>query len=370
MDERQRVFDRKDRLECAWSAIRARDLLTPVKQTYRTYGLTLESDLPVTGLHSLSLHAPSPDIRLFFAAIPTWAAEALLLPITAVRVRPSALLPGDGTFTVSEFAGRRFFQLTYSDGTRFLMDYAATRIWGQPGPKLSYDDLCIYLLGPVMGFVLRQRGTVTLHASSLSFHGRAVAVVGEAGAGKSTTAAALALRGWPVLGEDVCALADSGGHYQVLPAYPRVCLWPDSVDFLFSSRDALPLMVAGWEKRFLSLDGSRAQFASSPAPLAAIFLLDERSDLDSTPSVRPISQRESLLRLVQNTYMNWYLDRRQRAEEFDVLTRLIASTECFQVIPSSDPARLGALAELIESHTLRLADPRGNAALGAASNHV
>jgi len=341
-----------------------------VRQTYRTYGLTLESDLPVSALRPLPQRVSSPDICLNFAAVPSWVTQALTLPITAVRVRPSSLLPGDGAFTVSEFADRRFFQLAYSDGTRFLMDHAATRIWGEPGSGLCYEDLCIYLLGPVMGFVLRQRGTVTLHASSLSFHGRAIALVGEAGAGKSTTAAALALRGWPVLGEDVCALADSAGHYQVLPAYPRVCLWPDSVDFLFSSRDALPLMVAGWEKRFLSLDGSRAQFASSPAPLAAIFLLGERSARDSAPLVEPISQREFLLRLVQNTYMNWYLDRRQRAEEFDVLTRIIASTECFQVIPSSDPRRLGALAGLIESHTLRLIDPRGNAALGTASNHV
>ena len=192
-----------------------------MSQTYRIYGLTLESDLPVTGLSPLPQSVPAPDIRVHFAAVPSWAAQGFLLPVTAVRARPSSLLPGDGTFTVSEFANRRFFQLTYSDGTRFLMDDAATRIWGQPGPQLSYDDLCIYFLGPVMGFVLRQRGTVTLHASSLLFSGRAIALVGEAGAGKSTTAAALALRGWPVLGEDVCALAESGGHYQVLPAYPR-----------------------------------------------------------------------------------------------------------------------------------------------------
>jgi len=350
--------------------VRARDLFAPVRQTYRTYGLTIESDLPVTGLRSLLLDAPSPDIRLYFAAIPTWAAQALLLPITAVRVRPSALLPGDGTLTVYEFASRRFFQLTYSDGTRFLMDHAATRIWGEPGRKLSYDDLCIYLLGPVMGFVLRQRGTVTLHASSLSFHGRAVALVGEAGAGKSTTAAALALRGWPVLAEDVCALADLGAHYQVLPGYPRVCLWPDSVDFLFSSRDALPLMVSGWEKRFLSLDGSRAQFASSSAPLAAIFLLAERSAQDSSPSIEPISRREALLQLVRNTYMSWYLDRHQRAEEFDVLTRLVASINCFRVIPSSDPARLSTLAERIESHVSGLFKLRSGPALGDASTHV
>jgi hypothetical protein len=258
----------------------------------------------------------------------------------------------------------------FGDGTRFLMDHAATCIWGEPGPGLSYDDVFIYFLGPVLGFALRQRGTVTLHASSLSIRGKALALVGEAEAGKSTTAAALALRGWPVLGEDVCALAASGERYQVLPGYLRVCLWPDAVSFLFSSPEALPLIVSGWEKRFLSLDGSRARFASSPAPLAAIFLLAERSAQHSAPSIKHISQREALLWLVQNTYMNWYLDRRQRAEEFDVLARLAASIDCFRVIPSSDPARLSALAELIESHALRLFDSRPNPALGTAPNHV
>jgi hypothetical protein len=232
-----------------------------VRQAYRTYGLTLESDLAVTGLLPLPQAKSYPDIHLYFAAIPSWVTQTLLLPITAVRVRPSSFFPGDGKFTVSEFAHRQFFELTFSDGTRFLMDQAATLIWGEPGPGLSYDDLFIYLLGPVLGFALRQRGTVTLHASSVSIQGNAIALVGEAEAGKSTTAAALALRGWPVLAEDVCALADLGGHYQVLPGYPRVCLWPDSVDFLFSSREALPLIVSGWEKCFLSLDGSRAQFA-------------------------------------------------------------------------------------------------------------
>jgi hypothetical protein len=343
-----------------------------VRQTYRSYGLILESDLPVTGLRALPSDAPGPpsDISLYFADIPEWAARALLLPVAAVRERPSNTLPGDGVFTVSEFPDRRFFQLTYSDGTRFLMDHAATRIWGEPGPGLSFDDLCIYLLGPVMGFVLRQRGTVTLHASSLAVHGRALALVGEAGAGKSTTAAALALRGWAVLGEDVCALAESPSGYQVLPAYPRVGLWPDSVDFLFSSREALPLMVPGWEKRFLSLDGSSAQFASSPAPLAAIFLLAERSAEERAPHIESISPREALLQLVQNTYMNWYLDRHQRAEEFEVLSRLVSSIECRRVIPSSDPARLPALAELVERHVLRMLDSRRRSSLGAASSHV
>jgi hypothetical protein len=68
--------------------------------------------------------------------------------------------------------------------------------------------------------------------------------------------------------------------------------------------------------------------------------------------------------------MNWYLDRHQRAEEFDVLTRLVASINCLRVIPSSDPVRLPALAELIENYVSDLFNLSSGPALGAASNHV
>ena len=340
-----------------------------MRQTYRSYGLTLLSDLPISGLNPLPNTTLAPDIQLDFSKIPSWAVQAQSLPITSVRVAPSPNPSENDSFTVSEFADRRFFQLTYGDGTRFLMDRGATRLWGQAGPGLSHDDVCVYVLGPVMGFMLRQRGRTTLHASALCFQDRAIAFVGEAGAGKSTTAAALALRGWPVLCEDVCALEQSSGEYRVQPAYPRVCLWPDSVDFLLSSRDALPVIVRGWEKRFLPLGGSRAHFAANSAPLAAIFLIASRSDDNAAPRFEPISQREALLQLVQNTYMNWYLDRRQRADEFESLARLIVSVECFRLIPSADPARLPALADIIEMQTSRLLSV-GLDPLGTASRNV
>jgi hypothetical protein len=285
-------------------------------------------------------------------------------------MRPSELLPGDPTFTVFEYEDGRFFQLAYGDGTRFVLDGNATRLWGESGPGLSHDDLCVYLVGPVMGFVLRHRGLTCLHASALTFNGRAIALVGEAGAGKSTAAAALALRGWPVLCEDVCALEQSDEQFQVRPAYPRVCLWPDSVDFLFSSHDALPLIVKGWDKRFLALDGTRAQFATSGSPLAAIFLLAGRTAAKSAPHVERLPQHQAVLHLVANTYMNWLLSPQQRAAEFDVLTSLMSSVQCFRLFPSTDPARLPALVELIAAETLRVLDEHSHPVLGAAPTNV
>jgi hypothetical protein len=341
-----------------------------VKKNYRTYGLTLQSDLAITGLLEIPDGLATPDISAEFAALPSWAAQAQSLPVTSVSSRPADLIPGDTSFRISEFADERFFQLLYGDGTQFLLDCAVSKIWGAPGPGLSHDDLCVYFLGPVMGFVLRQRGVTALHASSVCFHEKSVALIGEAGAGKSTTAAALSLRGWPVLCEDVCAIHEVSGKYQVLPAYPRISLWPDSVDLLFQSPGALPLIVRGWEKRYLALNGERASFATAPAPLAAIFFLAARSNSPSAPVVESISQREALLHLVQNTYMNWYLDKRQRAQEFDFLTRVIAQVECFRVTPSSDPGRLQILANLIEAQALRACANPSTAATSAAQPNV
>ena len=341
-----------------------------MSNNYRIYGLALRSDLAIPGLCALPQVPPATDLHLELAAQPTWVKYALGLPITAVRSRPALLLPGDPAFSVTEFASGQYFLLTYGDGTRFVTDHACACLWGEPGPGLSHEDLCVYLLGPVMGFILRKRGFSPLHASAVSIRGDAIALVGEAGAGKSTTAAALALRGWPVLCEDVCAFDECGGKFLVRPAYPRVSLWPDSTEFLFSSQEALPLIVQGWEKRFLPLDGTRAYFAGRAAPLSAIFLLAARSTDKSAPYVEPISARVALLQLVQDTYMNWLLNSHQRALEFDVLTRLVTSVGCFRVTPSSDPARLPLLADLIEAQTLRMVAPDQYPAIGLSARNV
>jgi len=85
------------------------------------------------------------------------------------------------------------------------------------------------------------------------FRGRCVAFLGSPGAGKSTTAAAFARDGHAVLSDDIVALVDQEGTFEVLPAYPHLCLWPDSVTMLYGSPDALPRFSTNWEKRRLAL---------------------------------------------------------------------------------------------------------------------
>lgn len=127
--------------------------------------------------------------------------------------------------------------------------------------------------------------------------GCGVALVGPAASGKSTTAAALALRGCAVLCEDVCPLAEVNSECFIEPGYPRVCLWPDAVAKLFGAEDALPRLTPNWKKCYLPLDGGRARFLQRPIPLAAIYLLGERSPRDFAPRLLPMSPREALMEI-------------------------------------------------------------------------
>jgi hypothetical protein len=76
----------------------------------------------------------------------------------------------------------------------------------------------------------------------------AIAFVGGPGAGKSTTAACFALRGFSVLSDDVSAIDNHGDGFSVRPAYPHLRLWPASVPSVLGP-EALRPITPNWDKR-------------------------------------------------------------------------------------------------------------------------
>src|SRR4029077_10951164 len=113
---------------------------------------------------------------------------------------------------VAVLEGGKDFGFFYSDGARFAVDRTGCEVYADWAENYTLEDACTYLLGPVIAFVLRLRGVICLHASAVIVDGRAIALFGLAGAGKSTTVAACALRGFSVLSDDVAVLADLGNR--------------------------------------------------------------------------------------------------------------------------------------------------------------
>ena len=313
---------------------------------YSAYGLRISADLPIRAL-SESTTSNALDLEIWLGSEPPWLCEFADSPSTFWYTSPDEDDPGRPALTAVKLAGGSYFRLSYGDGTTFVVDRLGSRIWATWSGASTVEDTITYLLGPVLGFVLRLRGITCLHASAVAVGEQAIALAGPAGAGKSTTAAVFAQRGYRVLSDDVTPLLARRDFFLVWPGYPRVCLWPDSVASLYGSAEALPRLTPNWEKRYLPLDDNGCRFQPKALPLAAIYLLDERSAASSAPLVEPVPAGADLMALVTNTYMNYLLDREQRAREFELLGRLLARVALRRVKPHQNPIHLARLCEVI-----------------------
>jgi hypothetical protein len=249
--------------------------------------------------------------------------------------------------TVRLLGGGSWFRFRYEDGTEFDVDRVGAEVRARWAAASTFEDTVTYLLGPVLGFVLRLRGRTCLHASAVAVGGRALALVGPVGAGKSTTAAALAGRGCPVLADDVLPLELRGDAVLAHPAYPRLRLWPESARLLYGAEDALPPLTPTWDKRYLDLTARDGAFCRQALPLGAVYLLGERGTGPGAPAVRALPGRAGLLALVQHTYVNYLLDSPMRAREFALLGRVAAGVALREAAPHAGAAHLGGLCDLL-----------------------
>jgi hypothetical protein len=127
------------------------------------------------------------------------------------------------------------------------------------------------LAGRFMGYLLRQRGFLPLHASAVAIDGKAVLFLGESGAGKSTTAAAFHSRGHDVLADDVAAVRSTESGVELSAAWPSLRLLEDSRDVIGTA--ARPTGFQ-FDKQIYRL---RCPALSGPFPVKRIYFLDYES---------------------------------------------------------------------------------------------
>jgi hypothetical protein len=313
---------------------------------YIVFDLSIRSNLPVPELSPVANANQIVDISVHWQESPetsgTAAGSSNELTYTSSYTDQS----GAPALKIWLIPGANLLRLEYSDGAQFWVERTGRNVWSVWPEPLSIDDAATYFLGPVLGLVLRLRGITCLHASAIAFDGRAAAFVGSEGAGKSTTAAALARKGFLTISDDIVALEEQDTRFLVKPAYPYLCLWPESVSSLFGSPDALPRFAAGYDKRCLSLERQSLEFATGPVPLECVYILGERGP-DPAPLIESVPAREALVTLVANTYATNLLDSSMRAREFETLGRLMQRVPVRRVRANSDPTRLGDLCDVI-----------------------
>jgi len=302
------------------------------------YGLGVVANSTIPGVRASTI--ASEDIRISFGSLPAWLHEVSDTQNETSYIADYKSACGEPVLRVFRVLDGRYFRFCYADETQFVIDNAGTEVWAAWREPLTLEDTATYLLGPVMGFVMLLRGVVCLHASAVAIGNEAIALLGPAGSGKSTTAAAFAERGYNVLAEDVVTLDDRGDRFLVRPGYPCIRLWPAAVKALYGSESHLPKLTPNWDKCYLDLSDN---FQHEPLRLAAIYQLGERRHEPAAPYVQALDRADALMSLVANTYATKLMDKQMRAREFELLTRVVNHVPLRRVTPHADPARLNDL---------------------------
>lgn len=220
----------------------------PRAHSYRIAGLVVASDIELPGAVG-ALDPLAPDVVIQSARVP----HALDAPGTE---GPTWQLSEDTILLGIPDIGRFLIQ----GGTHIL--YEAD---GRPA-----EDLAVFLSGPMMALLLDLRGQAVFRASAVWVNGKAVLFCGASGTGKSTLAAALGQRGYPLLADDICTVC-VGPEPCAQPDAAQLKLWGQAVLRLgLEPRRGAPLR-RGLEKYYLDPGGGIA----APGPIGAVYCLRE-----------------------------------------------------------------------------------------------
>lgn len=196
------------------------------------------------------------------------------------------------------------------------------------------EDLIAIALSPH----LRRRGKFLLHAFAAAKNGRALLLVGDVGAGKTTTGMALLEAGWKLLSND-SPIVDKSGD---ILSYPGLlAAYPDTMQRFRATRRLVSgeSEVTKNKKITVAAEALWPGVWSSRAKPAAICF--PQIDAGSEHRLQPLSPSETLRRLLPHAVERW--DKEMIPTHLAVLRRLAEATQGYLLRLGPDITTLPSL---------------------------
>jgi len=212
------------------------------------------------------------------------------------------------------------------------------------------QELRAFLFGPVLAVICYLRGMLPLHACALRVRGRAIAVAGKSGSGKSTIAAALSERGHALITDDICACIQHFDRTLVLPTYPALKLDRASLRAIGIGTGKMTPIGPDFQK--VQVMRSRG-FDPTPAPLELVYLIEDAPE-GNRDVIVSAGGTEGFQRVSAEIYRP-PIGRLLLAKSdfFAMATQFATQVTIRRLIRRPDLRQLQALAEAIEVDALR-----------------
>lgn len=177
------------------------------------------------------------------------------------------------------------------------------RIDGYPASGTPAHTLRHLFLDQVLPLIVGASDRLALHGSAIRTEAGAVAFLGYSGLGKSTLAARLGRRGFPVLSDDCCLIVRTAGGFEVVPSYPGVRLKPDAIEQAFGGA-LVGESVAHYSTKRRVGGRHDLPFSEQPVPLSRIYAIAPLDQLQraSDVAITLRTPRQGLYDIIDYTF--------------------------------------------------------------------
>jgi hypothetical protein len=296
---------------------------------YCISGLAVRSEIALPGLNAAASDRRQPDVTIRRS------------PVPAALESASAMGP------TWQMAGKQFL-LRIPNVARFLLSNGQDIAFEiEPGGDVG--DIPIFLLGTVFGILLHQRERIVLHASAVRVNGKAVLFCGSSGEGKSTLAAALTQRGYPLITDDVCAITVTDvGTPMAHPDGRHLKLWAQAIENLDLKENRGARVRSCLEKYYVD----PGQAYTEALPLGTVYALREAQS-PHVPGIERPNVVDAALVFRRNAYRPMLVSRMgQKANYFQVATTVANKTGIFLLTRALDFAAMPEVVSSLERHWL------------------
>jgi hypothetical protein len=314
---------------------------------YSLYGLTVESNRPLVGAPSARGDEDRLVIDFAGALEPTDALGTPFRKNWLETLWHSG--PGAWVLRYDDTASGAAWAMRADEGGERL-----TVTWSDDA---MLEGAPFVVQGIGVALALHLQGVPLLHACVVETDGAAIALLGDGGAGKSTTAAAFVRSGLALLSDDLAALALSRDAVLVHPGYAHLRLFADTARVLGwdpTMHPRLPAALEGIDKRCIELDEAQGTFCARSLPLRAIYLLKRRVATADRPRIEALPPLAALPLLMRNVFLRHYLDRPRLAQAWRDCALLAERVPVRTVAAPDSLATVAGLADaLVEDAALQ-----------------
>ena len=288
---------------------------------YWAYGLSIESGIEFPELHPLESIEVA-DVRLKYGIVPEKIQVEKGYASDTISITSNEYL-----LRVNQVAA---YHVNY--GNNIVIE----AVEGAPE-----ESIRLFCLSNAFAALLHQRGLIPLHCSAFVDRGELILVMGDSGAGKSTTLAAMMQLGYSVFSDDVCVPVMEKGQKRIemVSSYPMMKYWGDTfnkIELGKTDRKIRPEI----DKYGIYF---HEKFITDALPVKMVVVL-EKDDFVEKAGFKKLAGVDLFQRLERNAYRGEYLGYTGlQKEHFKLFAGLANGTQAFLL---KRPSKLESISDI------------------------